>query len=105
MDFFLLIFFLNDFFGLFGFFLKLIRLLQNLGGGGNQGRRLYREEEYFNWPCSRKRVPDQEGRPVGHRQSGAGAGKRFLILFRLIGQDQDLVIKKGKTHFRSFFKL
>ena len=38
-----------------------------------------------------RRVTDQEGRPVWQRQSGAGAGKRFLVLFRIIEQDQELV--------------
>ena len=32
----------------------------------------------------KKKVPDLEGRPLGQRQSGAGAGKRFLVLFRII---------------------
>ena len=36
-------------------------------------------------------VTDQEGRPAWQRQSGAGAGKRFLVLFRIIEQDQELV--------------
>jgi hypothetical protein len=41
------------------------------------------------------RVTDQEGRPAGQRQSGAGARKRFLVLFRIIERDQELVKKKG----------
>ena len=45
-----------------------------------------------------KRVADQEGRPAGQRQSGAGAGKRILVLFRMIEQDQELV-KRKKTVF------
>ena len=40
-----------------------------------------------------RRVTDQEGKPAGQRQSGAGAGKRFLVLFRVIKQDQELVKK------------
>jgi hypothetical protein len=45
-------------------------------------------------PCGvgkKERVPDQEGRPAGQEQSGAGAGRRFLVLFRIIEQDQELV--------------
>ena len=38
-------------------------------------------------------VIDQEGRPAGQRQSGAGVGKRFLVLFRITEQDQELVKK------------
>ena len=47
-----------------------------------------------------RRVTDQEGRPAGQKESGAGAGKKFLVLFRLIEQDQELVKKIGKSHFR-----
>ena len=36
-------------------------------------------------------VTDQEGRPAGQRQSGAGTGKGFQVLFRIIEQDQELV--------------
>ena len=39
----------------------------------------------------KKRVPDQEGRPAGQRQSRAGAEKRFLVLFRIIEQGQELL--------------
>ena len=43
----------------------------------------------FGWVFLR--VPDQEGRTAGQRQYGAEAGKRFLVLFRIIEQDQELV--------------
>ena len=62
-----------------------------IGGGGNQRTRIYREAGYMDWSCSWKKVTDQEGRPAGQRQSGAGAGNKFLVLFRLIEQDQELV--------------
>ena len=42
-----------------------------------------------------RRITDQEGRPGGQRQSGAGTGKKFLVLFGLIEQEQELV----KSHF------
>ena len=38
-------------------------------------------------------VTDQEGRPAGQRQLVAGAGKRFLVLLRIVEQDQGLVKK------------
>ena len=41
----------------------------------------------------KRKVTDQEGRPAGQRQSGAGAGRIFLVLFRIIEQDQELVKK------------
>ena len=44
-----------------------------------------------------RRVTDQEVGPAGQRQSGAGAGKRFLVLFRMIEQDQELVKKVGNN--------
>ena len=47
----------------------------------------------------KKRVPDQEGRPAGHWHSRAGAGKRFLVLFRIIEQDQELVQNSFKSIF------
>ena len=37
------------------------------------------------------RETDQEGKPAGQRQSGAGAGKKFLVLFRLNEQEKELV--------------
>ena len=61
-------------------------LYKLLGVGGNQGTRLYREAGYFYWFCSRNddEYQYQEGRPAGQRQSGAGAGMKFLVLFRTI---------------------
>ena len=59
-----------------------------IGGGGNQ---TLQRGRIFLLVQFKKRVPDHEGRPAGQRQSGAGAGKRFLVLFRIIEQDQELV--------------
>ena len=47
----------------------------------------------FGLVLFKRKVTDQEGRPVGQRQSGAGAGRIFLVLFRIIKQDQELVNK------------
>ena len=49
-----------------------------------------------------RRITDQAGRPAGQRKLGAGAGKRFLVLFRLIKQDHKLVKKKVKVMFDHF---
>ena len=38
-------------------------------------------------------ITDQEGGPARQRQLGAGAGKIFLVLFRIIELDQELVKK------------
>ena len=46
-------------------------------------------------------VTDQEGRPARQRQSGAEAGKRFLVLFRITEEDKELV-KIVITLFKSF---
>ena len=45
----------------------------------------------FGMVLFKRRVTDQEVGPAGQRQSGAGAGKRFLVLFRIIERDQELV--------------
>ena len=47
----------------------------------------------FGMVLFKRRVTDQEVRPAGQRQSGAGAGKIFLVLFRIIEEDQELVKK------------
>ena len=39
----------------------------------------------------KRRVTDQEVGLAGQRQSGAGAGMGFLVLFRIIEQDQKLI--------------
>ena len=36
------------------------------------------------------KVSDQGVGPTGQRQSGAGAGEKFLVLLRIIKQDQEL---------------
>ena len=56
----------------------------------------------FGLVLFKRRVTDQEVGPAGQRQSGAGAGKRFLVLFRIIEQDQELVKKVVKSHFDHF---
>ena len=45
----------------------------------------------FGLVLFKRRVTDQEVELAGQRQSGAGAGKRFIVLFRIIEQDQELV--------------
>ena len=52
----------------------------------------------------KRRETYQEVGPAGQRQLGAGAGKRFLVLFRKIEKDQELV-KKDQSVFRSLKKL
>ena len=51
-------------------------------------------DRIFGLVLLKTKVTDQEVRPTGQRQSGAGAGRRFLVLFRIIEQDQDLLKKK-----------
>ena len=55
------------------------------------GNKTLKRGRIFLLDLFKKRVPDQEGRPAGQRQSGAGAGKRFMVLFRIIEQDQELL--------------
>ena len=47
----------------------------------------------FGLVLFKRKVADQEGRPAGKRQSRAGAGRIFLVLFRIIEQDKELVKK------------
>ena len=63
----------------------------SLGGWREPGNKTLQRGKIFSLVLFKKRVSDQEGRLAGQRQSGAGAGKRFLDLFRIIEQDQELV--------------
>ena len=47
----------------------------------------------FGLVLFKRKITDQERRPAGQRQTEAGAGRIFLVLFRIIGQDQELVKK------------
>ena len=53
----------------------------------------------FGLVLFKRKVTDQEGRPAGQRQSGAGAGRIFLVLFRIIEQDQELVKNSEKSFY------
>ena len=44
----------------------------------------------FGLVLLKRGVTDQGVRPAGQGQSGAVAGKIFLVLFRIIEQDQEL---------------
>ena len=59
----------------------------------------------FGLVLFKRRVTDQKVGPAGQRESGAGAGKIFLVLLRIIEQDQEFFKKMNKSHFRSFKKL
>ena len=50
----------------------------------------------FGLVLFKRRVTDQGVGPAGQRQLVAGAGNRFLVQFRIIEQDQELV--KGRTN-------
>ena len=58
----------------------------------------------FGLVLFKRRVTDQGVGPAGPRQLGAGAEKRFLVLFRIIEQDKELELEL-KVFFRSFKKL
>ena len=62
-------------------------------GWREPGNKTLQKGRIFSLVLFKKRVPDQEGRPAGQRQLGAGAGKRFLVLFRIIEQGQELIQK------------
>ena len=47
----------------------------------------------FGLVLFKRRVPDQGVGPAWQRQSGAGAGEGFLVLFKIIKQDQELALK------------
>ena len=60
-------------------------------GWREPGNKTLQRGRIFVLVLFKKRVLDQEGRPAGQGQWGAGAGKRFLVLFRIIEQDKELV--------------
>ena len=62
-----------------------------LRGWREPGNKTLQRGRIFLLVLFKKRVPDQEGRPAGQRQSRARAGKRFLVLFRIIEQDHESV--------------
>ena len=45
----------------------------------------------FGLVLFKRRVTDQEVGPAGQNESVAGTGMRFLVLFRIIEQDQEFV--------------
>ena len=47
----------------------------------------------FGLVLFKRRVTDQRVGPALQRQSGAGAGEGFLLLFKIIEQDQELALK------------
>ena len=60
-------------------------------GWREPGNKTLQRERLFLLVLFKKGVPDQKGRPAGHIKLGAGAVKRFLVLFRIIEQDKELV--------------
>ena len=71
-------------------------------GWREPGNKTLQRGRIFSLVLFKKRVPDQEGRPAGQRLSGAGAGKRFPVLFRIVEQDQELVQNNLKVIFDHF---
>ena len=53
----------------------------------------------FGLVLFKRRETDQEVGPAGQRQSGAGAGRIFLVLLRIIEQDQELVKNSEKLFY------
>ena len=45
----------------------------------------------FGLVLFKRRVSDQGVGPAGQKQSGAGAGEKYRVLFRIIKQDNKLV--------------
>ena len=60
-----------------------------LRGRREPGNMTLQRGRIFGLVLFKRKVTDQEGRPAGQRQSGAGAGRIFLVLFRIIEQDQE----------------
>ena len=56
---------------------------------GTREQDLRERQDIFTGPVQEKST--WTGRPAWQRQSGAGAGKRFLVLFRIFEQDQELI--------------
>ena len=65
-------------------------------GWREPGNMTLQRDRIFGLVLFKTKVTDQEGRPAGQRQSGAGAGRIFLVLFRIIEQDQELLKKNSE---------
>ena len=59
-------------------------------------------QDIWTGSVQEKSITDQEAGPAGQKQLGAGAGKRFLVLFRIIEKDQEYV-KQNKN--KKLFKI
>ena len=69
---------------------KLVpHLMPYCRGRREPGNMTLQRGRIFGLVLFKRKVTDQEGRPAGQRQSGAGAGRIFLVLFRIIEQDQE----------------
>ena len=77
-------------------------MTNEIRGSREPGNMTLQRGRIFGLVLFKRKVTDQEGRPAGQRQSGAGAGRIFLVLFRIIEQDQELVKKIVKSHLLSF---
>ena len=56
---------------------------------GTREHDLTERQNIWTGPVQEKGITDQEGRPAGQRQSGAGAGRIFLVLFSQSKQDRE----------------
>ena len=51
------------------------------------GNMILQRGRIFRLVLFKRRVTDQEGRPAGQRQLGAGAGKILVVLFKIFEQN------------------
>ena len=68
--------------------------------GGEPGNMTLLRHMIFDLVLFRRRVTEQEVFPAGQRQSGAVAGKRFLVLYRISDQDNTAVHQPSAKYYQ-----
>ena len=71
--------------------------MTGMGRGWREpGNMILQRGRIFGLVLFKRRVTDQGVGPAWQRQSGAGAGEGFLVLFKIIEQDQELAKNSKK---------
>ena len=65
----------------------------NTRGWREPGNMILQRGRILGLVLFKRRVTDQGVGPAWQRQSGAGAGEGFLVLFKIIEQDHELALK------------
>ena len=69
------------------------------GRGRETGNTTLQRDRIFALVLFKITLTDQEVGPAGQRQSGGETGKRFLVLFRINEQEQELAKNMSNTFY------